>query len=351
MMNATAINQTVEIIPLLGYELKKAGGYHVGACPFCGGSDRFTVKHTRDGDRCHCRQCWDGKYHTVIDYIMRRDNVPFKAAMQTLGGDAMKRAPQKIKATFPTSKPITLPAAEWQASAWREVDAAGEALNTSESARAFLLTRSLSVSTWEAWQLGFMFVYDPIAKRKRPAIAIPWTDWDAAGEVIAAVKYRFMDSDPNPKALRYSCKTGSMFDVPFGLWAALPEYHHSVLFVEGELNCLSAWQCVPAGVSVLSFGSEGGGDARAMQSIAARYKNVYMWADDVWDNPKQINHAKELRALVRGRGAALRSVKENGVKYDANQLLQVGALPEFLSAVLGVDCQAGNLQPEVKNEM
>ncbi len=82
-MNASAINQTIEIIPLLGYELKKAGGYHVGACPFCGGTDRFTVKHTRDGDRCHCRQCWDGKYHTVIDLVMRRDNVPFKTALQT----------------------------------------------------------------------------------------------------------------------------------------------------------------------------------------------------------------------------------------------------------------------------
>ena len=223
MINATAINQTTEIITLLGYELKKAGGYHVGKCPFCGGTDRFTVKHTRDGDRCHCRQCWDGKYHTVIDYIMRRDNVPFKIALQTLGGDAMKHIPQKVNFTQPQPKPITLPSADWQASAWREIDAAGEALNTSEAARAFLTSRALLPSTWQAFQLGIMFVYDPIAKRKRPAITIPWTDWDAAGDVITAVKYRFMDSDSNPKALRYSCKTGSTFDVPFGLWAALPE--------------------------------------------------------------------------------------------------------------------------------
>jgi hypothetical protein len=338
MMNASAINQITEIIPLLGYELKKAGGYHVGACPFCGGVDRFTVKHTRDGDRCHCRQCWDGKYHTVIDYVMRRDNADFKTALQTLGGDAMKNIPIMPKPK-PQPKPIILPSAEWQASALAEITAAADALNDSEFACAWLSARSLSVSTWEAWQLGFMFVYDPIAKRKRPAITIPWTDWDAAGEVITAVKYRFTDSDPSPKALRYTCKTGSRFDIPFGLWAALPEYHHSLLLVEGELNCISAWQCKPAGVSVLSFGSEGGGDARALQSIAARYKNVFVWADDVWDNPKQANHAKELRALVRGRGAGLQSVKDNGVKHDTNQLLQVGALPEFLSRVLGVECK------------
>jgi len=80
-----------------------------------------------------------------------------------------------------------------------------------------------------------------------------------------------------------------------------------------------------------------------MQSIAARYKNVYVWADDVWENPKQAQRAKELRALIRGRGVALRSVKQDEIKQDANQLLQVGLLPAFLSHVLGVECQATHL--------
>jgi len=207
MMNATAINQTVEIIPLLGYELKKAGGYHVGACPFCGGTDRFTVKHTKDGDRCHCRQCWDGKYHTAIDYIMRRDNADFKTALQTLGGDAMKPITRPI--TPRPVKPLTLPDSTWQAGAWREVDAASDALlyhPQGEPARVFLTSRALLPGTLQAWQLGSMFVYDPIAKRKRLAITIPWYDMDGTGEALTAVKYRFMDNDPNPKALRYSGK-------------------------------------------------------------------------------------------------------------------------------------------------
>ncbi|MCX6059708.1 MAG: CHC2 zinc finger domain-containing protein [Chloroflexi bacterium] len=352
-MNAIAINQTTEIIPLLGYALKKAGGYHVGACPFCGGKDRFTVKRTSQGDRWHCRQCGDGKYHTVIDYIMRRDNVPFKTALQTLGGDVAHIIPRMVTPR-PQPKPIQIPAQDWQGETWREVDAASAALlyhPQGEAARAFLTSRGISFAMWEAGQLGFMFEYDPIAKRKRPAIIIPWYDLDANGEIITAVKYRFIDSDPNPKALRYSSKGGSKFDIPFGLWDALPGFHHSLLFVEGELNCISVSQCRPAGVSVLSFGGEGSGDNRALQSLAERYKNVYVWADDVWDNPKQANHAKELRALVRGRGYALRSVKQGEVKRDANQLLQVGALSDYLSAVLGVECQASDLLPEVKNEM
>jgi hypothetical protein len=340
MMNASAINQTIEIIPLLGYELKKAGGYHVGACPFCGGTDRFTVKHTKDGDRWHCRQCGDGKYHTVIDYIMRRDNADFKTALQTLGGDTLKHIPQAERPK-PQPKPITLPSAEWQASALAEITAAADALYQPQgaAARAFLSARSLSVSTWKARLYGAGKAYDFIVNRWRPAIFIPWYEWDKDGEVITAVKYRFIDHDPNPKALRYSCKKGSSFNVPYGLVNAL-ESHHTLLLIEGEFNCDSALQCRPAGVSVLSFGSEGGGDNRVLQSLASRYQNVFVWADDVWNNPKQAQRAKELRALVRGRGKALRSVKQDEVKQDANQLLKVGALPEFLSRVLGVECES-----------
>ncbi len=336
-MDSKQVNQTIEIIPLLGYELKKAGGYHVGTCPFCGGDDRFTVKHTKDGDRWHCRQCGDGKYHTAIDYIMRRDNVPFKTALQTLGGDTLAARPiPQAERPKPQPKPITLPSADWQASALAEITAAADALNTSEAARAFLSSRALLPSTWDAWLFGFMF-YSPKNNPtiKIPVITLPWYEWDAGGEVITAVKYRVMNGNSK---LRYFSKEGSKFDVPFGLSYAL-ESHHTLLLVEGELNCASAWQSQPEGVTCLSFGSEGGGDVRILQSLASRYQNVFVWADDVWDNPKHAQRAKELRALVRGRGVALRSVKQDEIKQDANQLLKVGALPEFLSRVLGVECE------------
>lgn len=340
-MDAKTINQTTEIIPLLGYELRKAGGYHVGACPFCGGRDRFTVKHTSNGDRWHCRHCGDGKYHTAIDYIMRRDNADFKTALKILGGDIQKTVTPRT-VTPPPPKPLQIPAQDWQADAWREVDAASDELlyadnAIAQQAREFLAGRGINKAANHAWLLGCMLAFDPIAKRKRPVITIPWYDMDAGGEALTAVKYRFIDSDPNPKALRYSCKAGSKFDVPFGLWDILPDYHHSLLLIEGEFNCLSVWQCRPAGLSVLSFGSEGGGGIRALQALAKHYQHVYIWADDLWNNPKQAQRAEELRGLIRGKGIALQSPKRGGVKYDANQLLQVGALPEFLARVLKVE--------------
>ncbi|MCZ2127425.1 MAG: hypothetical protein LC099_06575 [Anaerolineales bacterium] len=339
-MDAKQINQTTDLLDFVGYELRKAGGYHVGACPFCGGRDRFTVKHTAGGDRWHCRICGDGKYHTVIDYVMRRDNCDFKAALITLGGAIQRRERAEVPigtVAKHAPKPLQMPDDQWQADAWREVDAASDALHQpqGQAARAWLLERGISRAMWDLYQLGFM-VYSPKDKPtvKIPVITIPWYDMDASGEAVMAVKYRVLRKDSK---LRYFSKAGSKYDFPFGLFDAMP--FDTLIFVEGELNCISARQCEPRGLSVLSFGSEGGGDNRALKAIASRYKSVYVWADDLWDNPKQAQRAKELRTLICGKGRALRSVKDSGIKQDANQLLQSGALPEFLSRVVGVDCQ------------
>lgn len=333
-MDAMTINRTVKLLDLVGHPLRKTGGYHVGACPFCGGQDRFTVKHTPNGDRWHCRHCGDGKYHTVIDFVMRRDNADFKTAVKILGGEIT--APAR-PAARPKPQPLRLPSAEWQAETWREVDAAMMRLFTPHgaAARAFLQARGLSFAMWETFLLGFGMVYDPVVKRKRPAIVIPWRDAEAGKETITAVKYRFIDADPNPKALRYSSKKGSTFDVPFGMFDILPGFHHTLLLVEGEFNGISVAQCRPAGMSVLSFGSEGGGRFDVLRAIAAKYERVFVWADDVWDNPKQAKRAEELRSLVKGGGRALRSVRQDGVKWDANQLLQAGVLAEFVRRKFG----------------
>jgi len=345
-MDEKQINASFDLLTLVG-DLRKAGGYHVGPCPFCGGKDRFTVKHTEDGDRWHCRQCGDGKYHTPIDYIMRRDGVDFKEALKTLGGDATAGnfIPRKIE---PTPKPLVVPASEWQANAFREVDTASNLLDPIQSrgqtARMFLASRGFHWATLEAWHLGSAYAFDPVVRRKRPAVTIPWLDMDSTCESVMAIKYRFIDNDPNPDALRYSCKKGSSFDVPFGLWSALPGIHHTLLLIEGEFNCLSAWQCCPEGVTCLSFGSEDSGDLRVMRTMTNHYQHVFVWADDLWSNPKKQEHAKDLRALVKGGGKRLRSAEQDGVKYDANELLKRGALADFLSNILGVPCFGWELQ-------
>jgi len=331
-MDIQTLKRTTDIIPLLGYQLKKTGAYHVGACPFCGGTDRFTVKHTPEGDRWHCRQCGDGKYHTVIDYVMRRDNCDFLTASHTLGGETQK--PVTIRIKRPKPEPITLPDSAWQEKAFKHITAASDMLESDEgkASREYLTRRGFSRATWDAWLLGCGAMFDPKVNRNRPAIVIPWLDLDATGEIITAVKYRFMDDEPDGS--RYISMSGSV-PLLFGLNSA-NESSSTLLLVEGEFNALSVWQVRPAGTNVLSFGSESGGRVGILQAIASRYHHLFIWADDVWQKGGQ--HAKDLSVLVKGRGKRIQSVKEKNVKHDANQLLQVGALGDFLTAILKVPC-------------
>jgi hypothetical protein len=327
-MDAMTINQTTDLLSLVGYELKKRGAYHVGACPFCGGRDRFTVKRTRNGERWHCRQCGDGKYHTAIDYIMRRDDCDFKTAYQTLTGESpqpTRTAP--IVRAKPT--PITLPSHDWQTQALRLAGKASDSLLSDEgqAGQEYLTRRGLLRGTWYAWLLGFAFAYDPKVKRNRPAIVLPWLDMDAGGEVITAVKYRFIDHDPG--GLRYTSLAGSM-PLLFGLWDAI-ESDSTLLLVEGEINALSLWQCRPRGVTVLSFGSEGGGRADVLQAIAKKYRRVMVWCDDA-------ARTRQYQAMLARPCEKIQSLIVDGEKLDANSLLQKGELHNFIAHVLGVAC-------------
>lgn len=158
-MDAQTINQTVEIAPLIGYELKRAGaGYSVGACPFCGGRDRFTVKHTRLGDRWHCRHCGDGRYHNVVDFVMRRDDCDFKTALKTLGDAPMKKLP---RLNPPEAQPMEPPSHNWQVAAWRFIDRAGDALfmDEGQAGQEYLSSRGLHRGAWYALQVGELYAF------------------------------------------------------------------------------------------------------------------------------------------------------------------------------------------------
>ena len=338
-MNILQVNQTTELLPHVGHSLKKAGRYYAGPCPFCGGRDRFTVKPSPDGDRWHCRQCGDGKYHTAIDYIMRRDNCDFKTAYRTLTGEDPE--PTKTVATRipkPKSVPINLPSHEWQMQAWRLVDRASNALLLDEgkAGREYLTRRGLHRGTWYANHLGFVNEMQFCDKdsnafdgktEDRPAIVIPWFDMDSQGEIITQIHYRIIGATKDK--LRTN-KQPNVDAVLFGLWSVL-ESDTTLLLVEGEINALSLWQCRPRGVSVLSFGSQGGGRADVLQIIAKKYERVFVWCDDAaWTMKYQSMLARPCQKI--------QSLKIDGDKLDANQLLQKGELHYFINHILGVEC-------------
>lgn len=84
--------QAINILDVIGptAKLKKVanildrGPELEGACPFCGGKDRFRVQP--DMGLWWCRQCSENEHWgNAADYVMKRDAVDFKEAMRRLG--------------------------------------------------------------------------------------------------------------------------------------------------------------------------------------------------------------------------------------------------------------------------
>ncbi len=315
-MNAYDINQSYDLLALAqgDTKLKRSGAYYIGACPFCGGRDRFNLKDTSQGWRWYCRKCGDGKYHTSIDYVMRRENLNFKQALESLGSDTLR---PRVMVT-PEEPALVIPDQAWQLQRWHEVNQANDTLVFSphaKHARKYLLDRCLTLGTWQVNLLGFDYVY------KRPAIVIPWYD-DANS--ITAIKYRFIDGDPDK---RFMMAAGSK-PILFGLQAATGR--DVLIFVEGEINAMSITQISTEEllhIDALSFGSETGSRKDVIRMVAQDYQRVIVWADD----PEK---AKTIRSSLTRPADALCSPKINGVKYDANALLQKAWLADFLQETI-----------------
>lgn len=175
------------------------GGEYAGACPFCGGKDRFRV-WPDDGDRGRwwCRQCQ--RSGDAVDYLRARDNLTFRAACEQLGA-GLAEGPRPAPAPRPAPPDVVPPSPQWQEKARAFVTWCQARLwePTGAAALAYLQGRGLTAETMRAAGLG----YNPQHWR-RPAAA--WgLDGDpvnlAAGVVIPheaggdlwAVKIRLLE--------------------------------------------------------------------------------------------------------------------------------------------------------------
>lgn len=329
-MDAKQINQTFDLVSYASstVSLHKSGGYFIGACPMCGGRDRFQIKRTPGGDAWICRKCKSDKYHSALDFLMTYHNEDFKTALQRAGGEVQvpRREPGNGKPVVNPAPVQVLPSNDWQRAAWQLVDTANDQLTndeTGEAGRRYLAARGIRKGSIYANLLGFAVI------GKRHAIVIPWLD---IGNVVTAVKYRYIDELARQgKGKRFSMMAGSM-PYLFGLQHVLAS-DKTLLFVEGELNAISILQTLPRGVSVVSTGADTNGNAALLKTLASKYNRVVIWTDD----PDKARTIRERMNRLEAR--ILKSPVIEGVKYDANQMLQAGLLMEFVSAELVTTCQ------------
>lgn len=67
-------------------KLRRIGQEHVGACPVCGGHDRFSINPTKSV--WNCRRC--GRGGDVIDLVMHVDGLDFAGAVERLVGPSAR---------------------------------------------------------------------------------------------------------------------------------------------------------------------------------------------------------------------------------------------------------------------
>lgn len=209
-MSAVSLFALAERDTTLRKSASTGGGEWAGPCPFCGGHDRFRVQpNASKGERWYCRQCGEGKWHDVYDYVMKRDNVKFPQAKRMVDGEAQDWKPIKITAAVAPK-----PQLEYDPEVWRHraeeyikwcavnlLDPMGD--ETSE----WLHGRGITEAVCEMAKLG----YNPKDIRDKPerwgfpknhepiylshGLQIPC--WDSAG--VHGIKIRRGEPDAHPK--------------------------------------------------------------------------------------------------------------------------------------------------------
>lgn len=158
IMDTTNIKYSTDLLSLArkDTELKRVsssgGDEYAGACPFCGGKDRFRVQPNRpDGAKWYCRGCGNEKWHDVIDYVIYRDRVDFQEALRRLQGENI---PQHERSSI---KAPTIDRKRWTATARRFATRCAKLLykEDAKAALAYLHKRGLIDDTLLGWQIGY----------------------------------------------------------------------------------------------------------------------------------------------------------------------------------------------------
>lgn len=337
-------------------ELRKAtNSEYQGACPFCGGRDRFRVwpedtsTHRRGW---WCRQCEAGG--DAIAFVRQRDGCTFGEALRTLGIDGAAAQGPAQQAVSPPD-PVQSPPEEWRQRLAGFVSwAQGQ---WTDEAHGYLYRRGLTDATIAAAGLGYSprdWYLAPDAlglDRDRrvwlpSGIVIPWYVDDQLWKVVIRRAAQ--------GAHKYHTVAGSS-NCPYGIDAVQPG--KPAMLVEGPLDRLAVQQAAGDIVAPVAVGTtsarklrwvatiaraspvlvtldnDDAGNSGASYWLAALQGQAKLWRP-LWADPAQmLQDGADVRQWVRNgleeRGPAYRERLE--ARYDdlrTELLLLVGIQPE-----------------------
>ena len=256
MIDIESVKQAADLLAICGHDtvLKKAastgGGEYKGACPFCGGVDRFAVEPYANPGRWLCRHCTNGKWQDVIDYIARRDNLDPKnysnlqeICKRAAGDNLPTRSTRTSKAPpMPAYKP---PGNDWQDSAIEIIESCRAALwePGGQKALEYLKARGFGQNTIAEFNLGYSTGQNLAGLWVPRGIVIPC--------IVSGAVWYLKVRLPAGKQ-KYQCVKGSRTAAIFNADHLLDSM---ALFCEGEFDCMIAHQQIFAEIPAATFGS------------------------------------------------------------------------------------------------
>jgi hypothetical protein len=266
-MDTRSILTSVDLFALIerdGVTLRGAGVERYGACPKCGGRDRFHVRQYDGIGYWFCRQCYyevgGHIWHDAIDYLRWRDGLDYRCAVSVLTGTGVPARNEAIRQPPPATTEAPPPSA-WQSHARRFVDACAWLLWSSypvgNQALTYLRGRGLSDATIRSSCLGLNLVdrtwtcedwevTNHAAVTAIAGITIPCV----VREALWGVNIRRLQTTTRPKYMKLTGSRTALFGVD------RIDGTNTVLVTGGEFDCLLASQFAPQGLGCVTFGSE-----------------------------------------------------------------------------------------------
>jgi DNA primase len=131
------------------------GGEYAGACPWCGGADRFRMWPHADKPGYWCRQC--DRKGDAIQFLRDYDGLSYREACERLGHPLDERSRTPLKPQPKAPRLTAAPLASWQAKAQAVTEACEHTLWTPAGAKAlgYLRARGFSDETLQAAHVGY----------------------------------------------------------------------------------------------------------------------------------------------------------------------------------------------------
>lgn len=254
-----------------------SGGEYAGACPFCGGEDRFRVwpEHPSGakGGRFWCRGC--GRQGDGIQFLRDVEGMGYPEACRALGLDVPRRDSRLSRLSRQAARPrkwepkaATMPSAKWSEAAGNFLGIGMVALDRCQDGQAYVASRGILPATVAALALGWneadlywpreLWGLPPEVSEKTGKPRKVWLprglvipSFDATGRVWALKIRRsaWMPEDPLPK---YVAVAGSG-QAPY----VLPGKGKPVVVMESELDAVLVAQEAGSLVAAVALRSAG----------------------------------------------------------------------------------------------